>query len=132
MVGLALVGFAVVTLVRAVREAPARQMRAELTGVGTVLVTVRLTPDPPKVGAIPLTIEVTDARGTGVAVDTRVSLLGSDSSPRIEVALRRAAQGSFLGTVLFPSIGAWWLDVDLVSGPTVTRVRFPVRVVANI
>lgn len=132
MVGIGLTGFALVSLVRSVREAPARQMRAELAGVGTVLVTLRLSPDPPKVGSIPIRVEVTDARGIGVAVDVKGTLLKSAPGPSSDIALRPVAQGAFEGTVLFPAVGTWWLDVELASGQAVTRVRFPVRVVANI
>lgn len=132
VVGIALIGFALLSLLRSVREAPARQLPAALDGVGTVLVTLRLTPDPPKVGAIPIRIEVTDARGIGVAVDGKVTLLSAAPGSRSSIALQRLAQGAFQGTVLFPSVGAWWLEAELESGQAATRVRFPVRVVANI
>lgn len=131
-VGIGLIGFALLSLARSVREAPARQLRAELTGVGTVLVTVQLTPDPPKVGTIPLRIEITDARGIGTGVDARATLVSSVSGPRTDIALQRTAQGAFQGTVLFPSVGAWWVDVELASRQARTRIRFVVNVAANI
>lgn len=132
VVGIGLIGFALLSLARSVREAPARQLRAELAGVGTVLVTVQLTPDPPKVGTILVRIEITDARGIGTAVDASATLVSSVSGSRTDIALQRIAQGAFQGIVLFPSVGAWWLDVELASRQARTRVRFPVRVAASI
>lgn len=132
IVAIGLAGFAILSLVRSVREAPARQLRAELGGVGTVLVTLRLSPDPPKVGPVPMRVEVTDTRGIGVAVDGKGTLLSSATGPASDIAIRSTAQGAFEGTVFFPAVGAWWLDIELASGQAETRVRFPVRVVANI
>lgn len=131
-VGIAFVGFVLFALMRAVGDAPARQLRGDLPGVGTILVTLHLTPDPPKIGGIGVHLQVDEVRGVPVRGVTVAVTVGSGPGPRQRVALEPLGGGAHQGTVTFPDVGEWWLDVEITGEAGAVRLRFPVEVRGSI
>lgn len=125
-----LLAFAVFALWRSVAEAPSRQLSGELPGVGTITVTLGMTPDPPRIGNIPITLRVTGAGGAHVIADVAAVRVAPGGKERI--VLEHGADGTYRGTVAFPDVGEWALEVEITEGGATATLRFPIRVTGNI
>ena len=132
-VGIAFAGFVLFALMRTVGDGPARQLRGDLPGVGVILVTLHLTPDPPKIGRIGVHLQVNEVSGVPVRGVTAAVAVGSGpGAPRQRVALEPLGGGAHQGTVTFPEVGEWWLDVEITIESGTVRLRFPVEVRGSI
>lgn len=124
--------FAAATLFVTVSRAPARERSAELPGVGTIQVVLRLAPDPPKVGRIPFTLTATSGDGRVPPVDGMSASYGSVGYADRPVPLVRIGPGTYEGVLEFPAVGDWWLRVVVARGRQTVEVQFPIRVVPNL
>lgn len=131
-VGVAFAGFVALALIRSVGDAPARQQRGDLPGVGPFLARLHLTPDPPKIGGIRVHLQVNEVPGAPVRGVTVAVMVGTGITARQRVTLEPLGGGAHEGIVTFPDAGQWWLDVEITGDSGAARLRFPVEVRGNI
>jgi hypothetical protein len=115
-------------LLRAAGQPPARRLRVEFPGIGQILVTLQLIPDPPRPGGTEVRVQVDEIAGAPVRGVIVSATVNSEPGPQQTVGLEPAGAGAHHGIVAFPGPGSWWLDVEVIGTPDRARVRFPVDV----
>ncbi|MDR7418216.1 MAG: hypothetical protein QN178_04825 [Armatimonadota bacterium] len=128
---LVLAGLVVLALIRTTRDAPARSLRGELPGVGPILVTLRLTPDPPRVGHSTIHVQVNEIAGAPIRGAVVATTAGSETGLRQRVVLELLGGGGHQGAVMLPEAGSWWFDVEVIGDAGAARLRFLVEVLAS-
>ncbi len=130
VIGLGLVAFGAVALFRAAGQAPVRRLQADLPGAGVVTATLSLEPDPPRIGQIQMRLRLVDPVGAPVRAD----LVTATPRPRKlpGAILTESAPGIYEGTLSFPSVGDWELEVEVQRGSGLAVFRFAVKAVPYI
>lgn len=131
LVGLAFAGVAVMTLAVTVLRMPERSAGVDLGGA-KVLVTLRLAPDPPKTGPIPVEVVITDGRSRSVSVDAVTVRYGTEQQAPAEVSAQAVSAGVYRTEITFNSVGRGWVEVALRRGSSQGQVRFTADVRPNI
>jgi hypothetical protein len=127
-VGVPFVALVVFGLLREAGDGPVRRLRGDLPGYGPILVTLHLTPDPPRVGSTGVRVQVDEIAGAAVRGVTVAVTVGSNGGPRGRVGLVPAGAGAHLGTLTFRTAGRWWVEVEVAGDGGALQVRFSVDV----
>jgi hypothetical protein len=127
-VGVPFVALVVFGLLRETGEGPVRRLRGDLPGYGPILVTLHLTPDPPRVGSTGVNVQVDEIAGAAVRGVTVAVTVGSNGGPGGRVGLVPAGAGAHHGALTFRNAGRWWVDVEVAGDGGALQVRFSVDV----
>ena len=132
LAGLALVAFAAFNLANTVLRAPSRSGVIDVAGQ-PLTITVRMMPDPPKTGPIPLEILVKDTAGEPVALDQVVVRYAmAEQAPAEAVATPGASRGIYRAQIEFGGVGRGWIEIDIRRGSARGQLRLAVDVRPNI
>lgn len=131
LAGLALLIFAVLTLTTIIVRTPARSGAVDLAGA-QLLVTLRMAPDPPKTGSLPIEVLISDGKNRAVSVDAVTVRYGAAQQAPAEVAAQGVSVGVYRTEIRFTNVGRAWVEVALRRGSAQGQVRFTADVRPNI
>lgn len=113
-------------------NSPSRTQSARLEPFGEISVHLETQPDPPKTGAIPLILHITDSDGKSIAVD-KVHYEYSFQNRAVNLIDGEAiGAGTFKTIATLTDVGEWQVRVTVFKDTQQMQVNFILRVMANI
>lgn len=137
LVPLAIIGLLVWSTLSELARNPARDATADLGPYGLVTIRFSTSPYPPlPTGTVSLSLMPMYARGRMIPVDDATyeyGRAGSDQPVGVaaftsEAQVMSDGSGMFMGGAQFPSVGNWWVHVNVRKGNAQAQVRFAVNV----
>ncbi|MGH2452421.1 MAG: hypothetical protein ACRDF5_01480 [bacterium] len=131
LAGFGVILFAGLALLNTVLQTPPRSGAVDLAGT-QVQVTIRMAPDPPRTGPIPVEVVLTDNRQRSVPVDGVTLRYGAERQRPDLARTSPVAPGVYRTEIKFLNVGPAWLEVIIRRGTSTGRLTFPVDVRPNI
>lgn len=130
---LAIIGLLVWSTLNELARNPSRDATADLGPYGLVTIRFNTSPYPPlPTGTVTLSFMPMDSRRRTIPVDAMTYEYGRAGSDQPagsgEAQVMSDGSGMFMGNAQFPTVGNWWVRVNVQSGQAQAQVRFTVYV----
>lgn len=133
LAALALVGLLVWSMLGELARNPSRDATADLGSYGLVTIRFKPNPYPPlPTGTVTLSFMPMDSRQRMIPVDAMTYEYGQAGSQQPvgsgEAQMMTDGSGMFMGSAQFPSVGSWWVRLNVRKGQAQAQVRFTLNV----
>ena len=133
LVPLAILGLLVWSTLKEIANNPSREAATELGAYGPVTIRFTTSPYPPlPTGNVSLSFMPMNSRGRMLPVEGITYEYGPEGSeqPVNSGVAEEMSDGSgmFMGNAQFPSVGNWWVRLNITQGEAQGQVRFTVYV----